>query len=152
AHAPVYVRSKRDTSTANWSGWAQVYTTAHKPTASDVGALPLSGGTMSGYIQLPNTAGSWIDGSFKGSLRGYRQSTGSYHPIITQTTSSGHKISLGGLGDDFGFYMYDANRTENGFDGYFKFMSNIKEIESGCVINMGNHIKFWNNNALEFAT
>lgn len=152
AHAPVYVRSKRDTSTANWSGWAQVYTTAHKPTASDVGALPLSGGTMSGYIQLPNTGGSWIDGSFKGSLRGYRQSTGSYHPIITQTTSSGHKVSLGGLGNDFGFYMYDANRTENGFDGYFKFMCNIKEIESGCVINMGNHIKFWNNNALIFAT
>ncbi|EDW0215643.1 phage tail protein, partial [Salmonella enterica subsp. enterica] len=38
AHAPVYVRSRRDTSTANWSGWAQVYTTAHKPTAKDVGA------------------------------------------------------------------------------------------------------------------
>ncbi|MCK2723988.1 tail fiber domain-containing protein [Escherichia coli] len=26
AHAPVYVRSRRDTSTANWSGWAQIYT------------------------------------------------------------------------------------------------------------------------------
>ncbi|HGT8103704.1 TPA: tail fiber domain-containing protein [Escherichia coli] len=26
AHAPVYVRSRRDTSTANWSDWAQVYT------------------------------------------------------------------------------------------------------------------------------
>ncbi|MDN8601832.1 tail fiber domain-containing protein [Citrobacter sp. S2-9] len=39
AHAPVYVRSRRDTSTANWSGWAQVYTTAHKPTARDVGAM-----------------------------------------------------------------------------------------------------------------
>ncbi|EMA4430230.1 tail fiber domain-containing protein [Enterobacter hormaechei] len=39
AHAPVYVRSRRDTSAANWSGWAQVYTTAHKPTARDVGAM-----------------------------------------------------------------------------------------------------------------
>ena len=128
AHAPVYVRSKRDTSTANWSGWAQVYTTAHKPTASDVGALPLSGGTMSGYIQLPNTAGSWIDGSFKGSLRGYRQSTGSYHPIITQTTSSGHKISLGGLGDDFGFHIYDASRTTNGVDKYWRISLGGKDI------------------------
>ena len=132
AHAPVYVRSKRDTSTANWSGWAQVYTTAHKPTASDVGALPLSGGTMSGYIQLPNTAGSWIDGSFKGSLRGYRQSTGSYHPIITQTTSSGHKVSLGGLGDNFGFYLYDANRTANGFDKEFIFSLANKELYTTC--------------------
>ena len=43
AHAPVYVRSKRDnTNTANWSGWAQFYTTAHKPTAVDVGARPSS--------------------------------------------------------------------------------------------------------------
>ena len=128
AHAPVYVRSKRDTSTANWSGWAQVYTTAHKPTASDVGALPLSGGTMSGYIQLPNTGSSWIDGSFKGSLRGYRQSTGSYHPIITQTTSSGHKVSLGGLGDDFGFHIYDKNRTTNGVDKYWRISLEGKDM------------------------
>ena len=43
AHAPVYVRSKRDnTSSANWSGWAQVYTTANKPSASDIGAATSS--------------------------------------------------------------------------------------------------------------
>ena len=43
AHAPVYVRSKRDnTTTANWSGWAQFYTTANKPTYSDVGAAASS--------------------------------------------------------------------------------------------------------------
>ncbi|MCV5428732.1 tail fiber domain-containing protein [Escherichia coli] len=56
AHAPVYVRSRRDTSTANWSGWAQVYTTAHKPTAADVGALPISGGTMTGVLTLQNVS------------------------------------------------------------------------------------------------
>ena len=40
-HAPVYVRSKRDnTTTANWSQWAQFYTTAHKPTPADIGAAP----------------------------------------------------------------------------------------------------------------
>lgn len=33
AHAPVYVRSKRDnTTSANWSGWAQLYTTANPQT------------------------------------------------------------------------------------------------------------------------
>ncbi|HHP4223361.1 TPA: tail fiber protein, partial [Shigella sonnei] len=58
AHAPVYVRSRRDTSTANWSGWAQVYTTAHKPTAADVGALPSGGGTLSGALTLSMTAPS----------------------------------------------------------------------------------------------
>ncbi|EFV9249684.1 hypothetical protein GDI67_00440 [Shigella sonnei] len=58
AHAPVYVRSRRDTSTANWSGWAQVYTTAHKPTAADVGALPSGGGTLSGALTLSMAAPS----------------------------------------------------------------------------------------------
>ena len=152
AHAPVYVRSKRDTSTANWSGWAQVYTTAHKPTASDIGALSLSGGTMTGSIQLHNSANSWIGGSTAGNLKGYKQSNGSFHPIISQTTYNNHKIALGGLGDDFGFYLYDKNRTENGIDGYFKFMLSNKEMETNCVINMGNNLKFWNNNALLFAT
>ena len=42
AHAPAYIRSKRDTSTANWSDWAQIYTTANKPTVSDIGAAPSS--------------------------------------------------------------------------------------------------------------
>ena len=38
AHAPVYVRSKRDNADANWSDWAQIYTTANKPTPADIGA------------------------------------------------------------------------------------------------------------------
>ncbi|MEJ1426967.1 tail fiber protein [Escherichia coli] len=37
-HAPAYIRSRRDTGDANWSGWAQLYTTAHKPSAGDIGA------------------------------------------------------------------------------------------------------------------
>lgn len=151
AHAPVYVRSKRDVGDANWSGWAQIYTTAHKPSASDIGALPLSGGTMTGRIQLSNTADSWLSGATNGNLKGYQQSPESYHPIISQTTSSGHKISLGGLGDDFGFYLYDKDRTANGIDGYFKFLLGAKEIETDRVINMGNSIKFWGNNSLQFA-
>ena len=152
AHAPAYIRSKRDVGDANWSGWAQIYTTAHKPSASDVGALSLSGGTMTGGIQLHNSANSWIGGSTAGNLKGYKQSSGSFHPIISQTTYNNHKIALGGLGDDFGFYLYDKNRTENGIDGYFKFMLSNKEMETNCVINMGNNLKFWNNNALLFAT
>lgn len=152
AHAPAYIRSRRDVGDANWSGWAQIYTTAHKPSASDIGALSLSGGTMTGGIQLHNTANSWLGGSTAGNLKGYKQSSGSFHPIISQTTYNNHKIALGGLGDDFGFYLYDKNRTENGIDGYFKFMLSNKEMETNCVINMGNTLKFWNNNALLFAT
>ena len=42
SHAPVHVRSKRDVSDAKWSDWAQIYTTAHKPTPSDIGAASSS--------------------------------------------------------------------------------------------------------------
>lgn len=128
AHAPAYIRSRRDVGDANWSGWAQIYTTAHKPSPTDIGALPTSGGTMTGYIQLPNNGSSWIDGATKGNLRGSKQSTDSYHPIISQTTSSNHKISLGGLGDDFGFHVYDKNRTENGIDKYWRINLEGKDI------------------------
>lgn len=31
AHAPAFIRSRRDTTDANWSPWAQLYTTAHPP-------------------------------------------------------------------------------------------------------------------------
>ncbi|HCO7244633.1 TPA: phage tail protein [Escherichia coli] len=31
AHAPVFIRSRRDTTDANWSPWAQLYTSAHPP-------------------------------------------------------------------------------------------------------------------------
>ncbi|EIT9127171.1 phage tail protein [Escherichia coli] len=31
AHAPAFIRSRRDTTDANWSTWAQLYTSAHPP-------------------------------------------------------------------------------------------------------------------------
>ncbi|EPG9194059.1 MULTISPECIES: tail fiber domain-containing protein [Enterobacteriaceae] len=49
-HAPAYIRSRRDTTDANWSGWAQIYTTANKPSAAEVGALPTGGGAVTGTI------------------------------------------------------------------------------------------------------
>lgn len=117
---------------------------------NNAGQLSFSDGSC--HIQFPSNGGSWLNGATNGNIRGSKQSTGSYHPIISQTTSSNHKISLGGLGDDFGFYLYDASRTVNGIDGYFKFLLNNKEIETDRVLNMGNSIKFWNNNSLQFAT
>lgn len=36
----------------SWGGVAELYSTAHKPTASDVGALPLSGGTLTGKLHF----------------------------------------------------------------------------------------------------
>lgn len=91
---------------------------------------------LTGYIQLPNNGGSWLNGATNGNIRGFKQSTGSYHPIISQTTSSNHKISLGGLGDEFGFHMYDANRTENGIDKYFRFRLSDKTIHTDARMHI----------------
>ncbi|MFY7120370.1 tail fiber domain-containing protein [Enterobacter cloacae complex sp. SHL021] len=53
AHAPVYIRSRRDAADANWSGWAQIYTTVNKPSPADIGALPIAGGALTGSISTP---------------------------------------------------------------------------------------------------
>ncbi|WP_434006084.1 tail fiber domain-containing protein [Escherichia coli] len=58
AHAPVFIRSRRDTTDAAWSAWAQVYTTAHKPTAKDVGAAQAFSASYS------TGAGNWTTAEF----------------------------------------------------------------------------------------
>ena len=85
AHAPVYVRSKRDnTSTANWSEWAQFYTTANKPTYSDVGAAASSHGTHVTYsTTAPKVAGTAAVGSESSVARGD-------HVHAAQTSVSGN--------------------------------------------------------------
>lgn len=92
-----------------------------------------------GYIQLPNNPSSWIQGATNGALRGAKQTSGSYHPIISVPTVNNHKISLGGLGDEFGFHLYDANRTVNGIDKYFRFNLVDKTVHTDCRT----HINEW---------
>ena len=61
AHAPNYIRSKRDTADANWSDWAQIYTTAHKPTPEDIGAQPASTAINTSNIGSQNV--NWAQGA-----------------------------------------------------------------------------------------
>lgn len=58
AHEKAYIRSKRDMDSASWSEWAQIYTSAHKPTPADIGALPVSGGQLSGNLTFSNSGTS----------------------------------------------------------------------------------------------
>lgn len=78
AHAPVYVRSKRDnTTTAKWSDWAQVYTSANPPTsvsgssgsctgnAASASSVAWSGVTGKPTFATVATSGSYNDLSNK---------------------------------------------------------------------------------------
>ncbi|WP_105282546.1 phage tail protein [Escherichia sp. MOD1-EC5457] len=94
AHAPAYIRSRRDTDDAQWSGWAQLYTTAHKPSAGDVGALPISGGTITG--------GLTVDGEVVSrSANGYRIVCGNYGFFIRNDGNFTH-FMLTNSGDSMG--------------------------------------------------
>ncbi|MGQ3662773.1 hypothetical protein [Citrobacter braakii] len=41
----------------SFKGWDEFYTTAHKPTAADVGALPITGGTLNGPLGIGTANG-----------------------------------------------------------------------------------------------
>ena len=59
AHAPAFIRSRRDTTDANWSPWAQLYTSAHPPEEFyPVGApIPWPSDTVpSGYALMQGQA------------------------------------------------------------------------------------------------
>ena len=43
---------------------------------------------------------------------------------------------MGGLGDDFGFHVYDANRTSNGIDKYFRFNLAEKKVDTDMRITI----------------
>lgn len=93
AHAPMYVRNKRDnTTSADWSPWAKVYTEAFKPTASELGVLPLSGGTMTGPIKNGSMSGSWVAAANGGSIINSTRSAGGFHPLASAATTNGKMV------------------------------------------------------------
>lgn len=107
AYAPAYIRSRRDTDDAQWSGWAQLYTTAHKPSAGDVGALPISGGTITG--------GLTVDGEVVSrSANGYRIVCGNYGFFIRNDGNFTHFMltnsgdSMGGWSSLSPFYIQNS--------------------------------------------
>ena len=51
-------------STDGWSGWKKVYTEGSKPTAAELGALPIAGGTLSGILK----ATQFVQTNYKNAL------------------------------------------------------------------------------------
>ena len=54
-HGPIANRQSWNNETGYKDGWNVSYGTANKPTASDVGALPIGGGALNGNLTVKNT-------------------------------------------------------------------------------------------------
>ncbi|ARV51710.1 tail fiber protein [Escherichia coli] len=98
AHAPAYIRSRRDTTDANWSGWAQLYTTAHKPSAGDVGAYTKAE-SDSRYVRDMRLGGaSTYKPANNGTTWTHQAPPGCvYTGIIVQDTGSNSADNIGGV-------------------------------------------------------
>ena len=81
AHAPVYVRSKRDVTTANWSPWAQFYTSAN-PQPSVTG----SSGSCTGNAATATKLATARTISLTGSVTGSASFDGSTNITISTST------------------------------------------------------------------
>lgn len=64
-----------------WSTWAKVYDTANRPTAADVGALSVNGGTVNGEVKIKATNGLRIYNDDYGII--FRRSENNLHVIPT---------------------------------------------------------------------
>jgi hypothetical protein len=116
--------------------------------------LDVSGDIRSTGSVIAGTPGSsWLTGKTgtSGFNAGTAQTVSAYHPMLRQTTSSGHVVNLGGLGNAFGFYGYDVNRTVNGYDYSFimdlsngnmssnRSISASNNLSAGGNVTMGGH-------------
>ena len=117
-------------------------------TLSDIGALPLSGGTLSGRLHADGKlsvkarGGSWIDAvNFDNVAIANNTepgSEGSYYPFLAARTDGMHTISLGSNYTNFGFYGFKNGRTENGVDLQFTFDVNAHSTYTNTWMNVDN--------------
>ncbi|MGL4843971.1 MAG: tail fiber domain-containing protein [Aeromonas veronii] len=88
-------------STGGWSTWARQYNTLNKPTAADVGALPLAGGTVTGDIKIQKAkaavilrgAGEDIPENY-GRIK-FEHNSGDQHVHILHSVHDTHRAPFG---------------------------------------------------------
>lgn len=115
--------------------------------------LPLSGGTMTGMINTCRVVGMWIAGKTNAAIK-----FNSLNPIdsnlawflYNMKSASGNVIAFGGLGDNIGFYTYDAARIENGTDSSFLCNTNTgvwtfsnTPTVNGTSVSLNGHTHSW---------
>lgn len=123
-HAPAYIRSRRDQADAPWSGWAQIYTTAHKPSLTDLGITTL-------------TRGSYLTGS------NYNGTAATTWAVDATTTATASKVVARDSNADISCRLVRSNyanqatisgamafRVSNSGDDYIRFCSDTGAIRT----------------------
>lgn len=123
-HAPAYIRSRRDKADAPWSGWAQIYTTAHKPSLTDLGITTL-------------TRGSYLTGS------NYNGTAATTWAVDATTTATASKVVARDSNADISCRLVRSNyanqatisgamafRVSNSGDDYIRFCSDTGAIRT----------------------
>ena len=152
AHAPAFIRSRRDTTDANWSPWAQLYTSAHPPEEFyPVGApIPWPSDTVpSGYALMqgqtfdksayPKLAVAYPSGVIP-DMRGWtiKGKPGSGRAVLSQEQDGikSHTHSASASSTDLG------TKTTSSFDYGTKSTNNTgahTHSVSGTAASAGNH-------------
>jgi hypothetical protein len=82
---------RASTGADTWGEWARVYTTLDKFTAADIGALPVTGGSINGTLNLNGTM--YINCKTQRNHIGFEVANGSYNWIYTDPNSDRLVIS-----------------------------------------------------------
>lgn len=125
----VWTRSKYPT--ADWTPWALEYNTQNKPSAADVGALSLSGGTLTGVLASTNREGAGSYAAQYDAKAPFFQEfssthTSEYNPLWKQKHVNTRHVWSGGMivaSEDFKIHYTDSSDTYVAFtfmkDGQF---------------------------------
>jgi|GEM_PF-1284181 len=76
--------------------------------------------TFNNGLYVSSQASSWLSGAIGtyGITASPWQDPNSYYSVLRQKTAGGNFVSLGGLGNVFGFYGYSASRVAAGTNGF----------------------------------
>lgn len=134
-----------------WTAWSWVYDTTHKPTAVDVGSLPVTGGTVTGNI----TVNGYVRAGNSRILELSSSNTSSLNGVINLWGNTDRPTVLE-FKDATGYHFY-SQRNKNGsvslsFNGAANFGGGItssgeiiSKAANGIRISYGNYGTFWRN-------
>lgn len=113
----LYMRQRYNS--GSWTDWVKFYTSAVPPTATEVGALPLSGGTMTGNILLAN---GFVSAPYN-VARGYRLGNNNIQALVFDDYSGRIQVGNSALVTDINaqngeVYVNDGSTKQPVYSGF----------------------------------